>query len=133
MTTIKIIFCCLLSITTFLFFYKLKQRYKIAKFNSSAEKFQTDFCIITVKKLNIKDARGLNNEILQIADFSQWEEKSIVCIQNRLPQKQYLQFAKNMGIELEEDEDELSFIVRDALVYQEMIDSKNIIWQWELA
>jgi hypothetical protein len=44
-----------------------------------------------------------------------------------------MQFANKMGIELEEDEDELLFIVENALVYQEMIDSRNIIWQWELA
>ena len=129
---IEIIFCFLFAIV-FLFCYKLKQRYKIVQFNNNTEKFQTDFCILVIEKLNAKDADAMIEEILQVVDFSQWAEKSIVCIQNRLPQKQYIQFANKMGIELEEDEDELLFIVENALVYQEMIDSRNIIWQWELA
>lgn len=130
---IEIIFCFLPALILFLFGYKLKQRYKIVKFNNNTEKIQTDFCILVIEKLNVKDADAMTEEILQVADFSQWAEKSIVCIQNRLPQKQYMQFANKMGIELEEDEDELLFIVENALVYQEMIDSRNIIWQWELA
>lgn len=128
---IEIIFCFLPAIILFLFCYKLKQRYKIVQFNNNTEKIQADFCILVIEKLNVKDADAMTEEILQVADFSQWAEKSIVCIQNRLPQKQYMQFANKMGIELEEDE--LLFIVENALVYQEMIDSRNIIWQWELA
>ena len=127
---IEIIFCFLPAIIIFLFGYKMRQRYKIVQFNNNAEKFQTDFCILVIEKANADAAPG---EILQIADFSQWAEKSIVCIQNRLPPKQYVEFAKRMGIELEEDENELIFMVENALVYQEMIGKHNIIWQWELA
>lgn len=126
---IEIIFC-FLSATIFLFCYKLRQRYKIVQFNNNTEKIQTDFCILVIEKSGADAEPG---EILQVADFSQWAEKSIVCIQNRLPPKQYIQFANRMGIELEENENELVFIVKNALVYQEMIGRHNIIWQWELA
>ena len=106
-------------------------------FNKKQEKTYAKTCLFSTKLMpeeEYKLAQQRKGEsIIQIADFSLLEDRGIVFVQNRLPAKQFHSFAEGMRIKVEEDEDELFFILDKVYLQRFMIDKRCIIWKWEMA
>ena len=75
----------------------------------------------------------VKNYVLQRADFSRLEDWGLVALENSLPAKQFKSFAENMGVELEQGDNELFFLLDRVYLSQYAVDDKCVIWQWEMA
>lgn len=106
-------------------------------FNKEQEKIYAETCLFSTKLMpeeEYKLAQQKKGEtVLQVADFSLLEDRGIVFVQNRLPAKQFHSFANGMRIKVEEDEDELFFVLNKVYLQRFMIDKHCIIWKWEMA
>lgn len=109
----------------------------VNNFNENAEKIYAKVCLFSTKLIPEEEynlaKKNRGDVVLQVADFSLLEERGLVSVENRLPAKQFYSFAKGMGIEVEEGEDELFFILDKVNLQRFMIDKYCIIWKWEMA
>lgn len=108
-------------------FYNKYQLKYIEKINNKAKHYYADFLLLNVELIANSD---IETEFLQIADFTHYEDKSILALTCKIPEEEIDGVLKRFGVTREKDEKDWTFIIEDGYLYEKFIDRKNKMWIW---